>query len=93
MAAKTGDVKVLHILRRYSLKGLDITQKTTDGLTAIDIAEALNDVDQAWITAFGELLESIEDRNGQCSKAANLDKLDEDDDAVFVDAFEYQEIS
>lgn len=95
IAAKLGDSNVLRILRRYPLKGLDIAQRTTDGLTVVDMAEARKNVDQEWIRAFGELLESIEkDNDGQSSGLNQLEEIDEEEDyTVFHDAIEHQVIS
>jgi len=38
---------------------LDVRKRCSDGLTAIDIAEKREDVDEDWIRAFADLLESV----------------------------------
>lgn len=95
IAAKYGDIINLRILKSYSLRRLDIDQKTTDGLTAINIAEARTDVGRAWIVALGELLESIQNKDDLSTSAAQLEEADEDEDEdnVFEDAREYQKKS
>jgi len=96
VVAKYSDLKTIRILRSYSLKGLDITQKaTTDKLTPIDMAEARKDVDQEWIRAFGDLLESIEENNGKSSDATQLEEIDDEDyeDENYQDAVEHQKTS
>lgn len=65
-AAEWADIQTLDLLHMARLQGLNVADKNLDGLTAIDVAEKrrLNsqgerNVDFAWVTAFGELLESL----------------------------------
>lgn len=92
-AAEWADIRTLGLLRQARLRGVHIDDKTSDGLTAIDVAEQRRNeqspkdkqtADSIWITAFGDFLESL---TGFATPKSTYTGSDVSDD-FFVDALQ-----
>ncbi|MCJ1342207.1 hypothetical protein MMC31_000387 [Peltigera leucophlebia] len=91
-AAEWADIETLNLLHVVRLLGLNIADTNVDGLTAIDVAEKRRlspqgerNVDSAWVTAFGELLESLARIETPMSATFSVS---EGSDDLFVDALQ-----
>lgn len=91
-AAEWADIETLNLLHVARLLGLNIADTNVDGLTAIDVAEKRRlspqgerNVDSAWVTAFGELLESLARIETPMSATFSVS---EGSDDLFVDALQ-----
>ena len=60
-AAEYGDEKTLQLLTLHHIRGVEVDRKSSDGLTARDLAQKRTDVTGEWRIAFTELLASVDE--------------------------------
>jgi ankyrin repeat protein len=89
-AASTGEVETLQIITRYELKGVNKEHRSSDGMTATEMAQARDDLCSEWWVAFHELLSSMveiaEANDGLQERGDEVEEEDEED--IFYDTID-----